>query len=205
MNLSDYEAVWKRQELPVGINADPVNLRETFETKRRKMAAAILVRDWMEIMASGVVVVFYGFYWRQSGPSGWPMAGAILLVFIVAAFFLRERIRARRLRLGADATLLTKVEADVAELRHQCNLARTVWKWYLAPCAGAIAIHCWVIVQRTPAWSPLRQPLGLLCLGAFFAAVIFFAWVINRRALRKRLEPRLAELEKLRRELLSAD
>lgn len=203
MNWNDYEAVWKRQELPVGADADLASLRETFETKRRKMAAAILVRDWIEIGACGVVVVSYGFYWRQTGPSGWPMAGAILLVLGVAAFFLRERVRARRLRLGADVTLLAKVEADLAELRHQCRLVRTVWIWYLAPGAGAIAIHCWVIIQRTPAWSPLRQPLGMLCLATFFVAVIWFAWVINRHALRKRLEPRLAEVEKLHRDLLS--
>jgi hypothetical protein len=31
-----------------------------------------------------------------------------------------------------------------------------------------------------------------------------FAWAINRNALRKRLEPRLAELEKLRNDVLSS-
>ena len=39
MNWNDYEAVWKRQALPVGADADLATLRETFETKRRKMAA----------------------------------------------------------------------------------------------------------------------------------------------------------------------
>ena len=41
MNWNDYEAVWKRQELPVGADADLATLRETFETKRRKMGHTI--------------------------------------------------------------------------------------------------------------------------------------------------------------------
>jgi len=201
MNWNDYEAVWKRQELPVGVEADLANLKNTFETKRRKMAAALLVRDWLEIGACGVVVVSYGFYWRQIGPAGWPMGVAIVLILGVAAFFLRERLRARSRRLGVDVPLVTKVEADIAELRHQCRLIRSLWVWYLAPCAGAMAIHCWMIIQRSPAWSPLRHPLGMFCIGIILAATIGFVCVINRHALRKRLEPRLAELEKLHREL----
>lgn len=204
MNLNDYEGVWKRQELPVGADADLSNLRNTFETKRRKMAAALLVRDWIEIGACGIVVVSYGFYWRQTGPSGWPMGMAILLVLGVAAFFLRERRRARHVRLGADAPLVAKVEADIAELRHQCHLIQNVWAWYLAPCAGAMAIHCWVIVRRAPEWSSLHEPWFLLGVGLFLAVVIWLAWLINRRALRQRLKPRLAELEKLQRELTAA-
>jgi hypothetical protein len=201
MNWSDYEAVWKRQELPVGADADLANLRATFETKRRKMAAAMLVRDWTEIGACVVVVVAYGFYWRQSGPSGWPMGLAILLILGVALIFARERLRVRRLRLGADAPLLTKVEADIAELRHQCRLIGNLWKWYLGPCAGAMAIHWWVIVHRAPAWGPLQGPWFLVGTGLFLVVLLWFAWLINRQALRKRLEPRLAELEKLRRDL----
>lgn len=152
-----------------------------------------------------VVAAAYVFYWWQVGRAGWPMGFALALILGVTGFFVRERFRARRLRLGADAPLLAKVEADLAELRHQCRLVRTVWAWYLAPCAGAIAIHMTVIIQRTPAWSPLRQPWVILGFGAFFAATIAFAWMINRRALRQRLEPRLAELEKLQRDLRQPD
>ena len=33
-----------------------------------------------------------------------------------------------------------KLEADLAELRHQRRLLLNVWAWYLAPCLGAIII-----------------------------------------------------------------
>lgn len=202
MNWNDYEAVWKRQELPVGANADLSGLRDTFETKRRKFAAAIQVRDLAEAGAGLLVAGAYAFFWWQIGPAGWPLGIGIGLILGVAGFFVRERFRVRRLRLDVTASLLAKVEADMAELRHQCRLLRTMWAWYLAPCAGAIAIQVWVIVRRAPAWSPLHDPWVLAGLGLFFALVFWLAWMMNRRALLKRLEPRLAELEKLHRDLM---
>jgi len=203
MNWSDYEAAWKRQELPVGIDADLPTLRATFEAKSRKMHGAILVRDLTEAGAGLAVVGAYVFFWWQLKAAGWPMAFAIALILGLCGFFVRERFRARRLRLGADAPLLAKVEADIAELRHQGRLVRTVWAWYLAPCAGAIAIQVAAILHRVPSWNPLHRPAVLLGFVAFFALVFWLVWLINRRALRKRIEPRLDELEKLREDLLS--
>ena len=203
MNWSDYEAAWRRQELPVGIGADLSTLRATFEAKSRTMYGALLVRDLAESGAGLVVVGAYVFFWWQLKAAGWPMAIAIALILGVSGFFVRERLRARRMRLGADAPLLAKVEADIAELRHQRRLLRTVWAWYLAPCAVAIAIQVAVIIHRLPSWDPLREPAIFLAFFAFFALVFWFAWHINRRALRKRIQPRLAELEKLRDDLLS--
>jgi hypothetical protein len=131
------------------------------------------------------------------------MAGAIILILGVVVFFFRERLRAARSRPTVDADLRTKVERDLAELRKQHRMMRNLWKWYLLPCAGAIAIHMAVIVRPTPSWDPLRQPLILAGFGAFFAAVLWFAWIINQRAVRTRIKPRIEELEALHRELMS--
>jgi hypothetical protein len=200
MNWNDYAAVWKRQPLPVGEKADLAELRKNFEDKHRKMAAALLVRDWVEIVACGAVVVTYLWYWRQAGPAGWPMGVAILLVLGVAALFLHERRRARRYRLGAGAPLNAKVEADLAELHHQRWLLLKVL-WYIAPIAVAMLLHVSVVVGHTRPWDPVRAPilLGLACL--IIALACWFAWTINRMAVKNQIEPRIAELEKLRRDL----
>ncbi|MBI5380710.1 MAG: hypothetical protein HZA31_02300 [Opitutae bacterium] len=203
MNWNDYEAVWKRQELPVGSAADLANLRATFETKRRKLHATLQVRDLTETGAALIVLVSFALFWRHVGVAGWPMAFAMLLILGVAGFFVRERIRARRHQVSAEAPLLAKVEADLAELRHQRRLLRTVWAWYLAPCAGAMAIHVGVMLHHAKNWEAIREPVFLLRLSAFFALVFWLAWAIKRRALRRQVEPRIAELEKLHRDLLA--
>lgn len=204
MNWNDYEAIWKRQTLPVGPSADVGELKDTFESKSRKLAASIQVRDFAEASAGVVVAAAYVFHWSQLGTAGWPLALSITLILGVTGFFVRERFRARGLRLGADASLLAKIEADIAELQHQCRLLRTVWAWYLAPCGGAIAIHFHVIVAQTPPGNPLHEPLVGAGFAAFFAFFLWLVWELNRRALRKQFEPRLAELERLRREMIAS-
>lgn len=205
MNFSNYEAAWKRQPLPHGADADLGELKQTFETKRRKMAAALLLRDWVEIVACGIGVVFYLGFWRKIGSGAWPMAFAILLILSVAGMLIRERLRSRRNRLQADAPLLAKIAAELDELRHQRRLLLHVWLWYLGPCAGAILIHAIVIVRSAPEWSPVRHPVSLLVIGLAIGATCWFVWIINRQAVRLRIEPRIAELEKLQRDQLSAE
>jgi hypothetical protein len=203
MNWSDYEAAWKRQKLPVGMGADLPTLRATFEARSRKMHGALLVRDLAESGAGLVVVGAYAFFWWRLKAAGWPLAFAIALILGIGGVFVRERFRARRLRLGADAPLLAKVEADIAELRHQRRLLQTVWAWYLAPCAGAMAIQAAVVIRRLPSWDPLREPPIFLGFIAFFAVIFWFVWHLNRVAVKKQIQPRLDELEKLRADLLS--
>ena len=214
MNWNDYEAVWKRQELPVGSAADLAGLRATFETKRRKLAATLIFRDFLEAGAGLLVAGVFAFVWWQIGPPAWPMAFAIALILGVSGFFVRERFRARRQRAGAEASLVAKVEADIAELQHQRHLLRTVWKWYLAPCAGAIAIVAATLVRILILKAPpgfltafWEHPAALAWIIFYFAVVlpVFFwgAWALNRRAVRTGIDPRLEELEKLRGDLLA--
>jgi hypothetical protein len=204
MNWSDYEAVWKRQPLPRGAEADLAELKQSFEAKRRQMAAAFLVRDWLELAACGFMVVVYARFWQKVGPGGWPMGVAILMILLVAGVFIRERLRSRRHQPGAAASLLAKISADLAELRHQRGLLLRVWLWYIAPCAVAMLMHMSVIVRRTRPWDPLREPVSLGLIVIFIGLLCWVVWIINRRAVRSRIEPRIAELEKLQEETKAA-
>jgi len=203
MNWSDYEGIWKRQELPVGADADVASVRETFETKRRKMAANLFLRDILEASAGVFVSIVLVFTWWQQKTVGWPIALAIILTLGVTGVFIKERIRTRRNRLGPDASMLAKLEADIAELRHQRRLLSNVWKWYLAPCAAAIAIVVATISYNRAPWQ--RDPVFLGCYGLFCVLLFWGVWALNRQAVRKQIEPRLAELEKLRRDILTTE
>ncbi len=216
MNFNDYESVWKRQDLPVGAGANLSALKETFETKRRKSAATLLARDLLEGLAGVLVSGVFAYVWWHIGREGWPMVFAIALVLGVSGFFARERLRVHRTRLGAEAPLLAKVEADIAELRHQRRLLLNVWSWYLLPLAAAIAIVCFTLarilmIQAPPGFfTALREhPAALLWIVLYFVVVVplcfWGVWAMNRRAVRKQLDPRIAELEKLHADLLSTD
>jgi hypothetical protein len=135
------------------------------------------------------------------GKAGWPFAFVLLLLLFVTARFVWERIRARRRKLGDEASLLDKVEFDLAELRHQERLLHGMWWWYLGPIAIAVLIGHFTLHFQLP--EPQRDPV--ICAGfvVFYALCFWFAWWINHQAARKQLEPRLAELEKLRRDLQS--
>jgi MFS family permease len=216
MNWNDYEAIWKRQELPVGVHADFAVLRETFEKKRRRLSATLFARDLLEAAAGVFVSGVFAYTWWQMGRGGWPMAFAIALILGVSGFFVRERVRAHRLQLGADVPLIAKVEADIAELRHQRRLLLNIWSWYLLPCIGAIAIFGATVVRLLIVSPPpgvilsalWEHPAALAWIILYVAVILplcfWGVWTINRRAVRKQLEPRLEELEKLHRELRSS-
>ena len=111
----------------------------------------------------------------------------------------------RRRRLGADASLKAKVESDLAELRHQRWLLREVWLWYIAPIAVAMLLHVSVVVRKVGPSDPIQPPvlLGLACL--IIALACWFAWTINREAVKKQIDPRIEELEKLQRDLANLE
>jgi xanthosine utilization system XapX-like protein len=203
MNWSDYEAIWKRQELPVGAGADLAALRETFETKRRKLAATLFVRDILEASAGLFVSGVFAYAGWHLPKVAWPIAIAVALILGVTGFFIRERIRAHRSRLGADAPLLAKLEADIAELRHQRRLLLSVAVWYIAPLALAVVIFGITVGMNLSPWAVGRDPLFQVCMWTFNFCLYWFVWVINRRAVRKQIDPRLEELEKLHQTLRS--
>jgi len=214
MNWSDYETVWKCQDLPVGAGANGAVLKETFEAKRRKMAATLFLRDIVEALAGAFVSCVFAYSWWHMGREGWPIAFAIALMLGLSGFFVRERFRAHRCRLGPDVPLVPKVEADIAELRRQRHLLLNIWSWYLLPCGGAIVIFGATVVRlliiKPPPGVSLsalwEHPAALAWIILYFAVVLPFcfwgAWFINRRAVRKQIEPRIEELEKLHRSLV---
>ncbi len=78
-----------------------------------------------------------------------------------------------------------------------------IWQWYLGPIAAAIGIVFGTLIRNRPPWDVGRDPLSIGGFSLFFAFCLWFAWEINRRAVRQRLELRLKELEKLRRDAIA--
>jgi membrane protein implicated in regulation of membrane protease activity len=163
---------------------------------------ALKWRDTREFLAALLVAFVFGKAALRKGPDGWPLWIATILVLGVAAFFLKERIRAHRKKTGPDASLLEKIDADLGELRHQRQLLLKVGTWYLGPC-----VLSWLIVMASTGFhglsGSLRTPMQMVAYFAGSLVLFWFIWKLNRRAVRKGIEPRIADLERLKNDLIS--
>jgi len=203
MNWNDWEFIWRRQKAPIGADADLERLRASFEASHRLQSRALLVRDVAEAAAGVVAAAALGYFGLRLGRAGWPFAFAVALILGVSGFFVLERIRASRIRIGPAATVLERVEADLAEMRRQRKLLTSVAVWYIAPIFLSELIVIATVAGRAKPWEIQRDPVFLGAFVLLMAGTNGWAWQINRRAVRKRIDPRLAELEKLRSDLLS--
>lgn len=212
MNWDDWEFVWKRQAPPLSAAADIDMLRQTFETKRRKMARALVARDTAEAATGVLLSAFLAYVWWRLGSDGWPLGLAIALTLGVSAFFMSERIRVHRGRLGPDASMLLKLDSEIAELRRQRRLLFGIATWYLAPIGASWAIVVVTVGRVAGKNAPpgygadlMRNPATAAFILIYFVVIaplcFWGTWVVNRRAASRRIDPRIAELEKLRREL----
>ena len=103
-------------------------------------------------------------------------------------------------------SLLAKVDADIAALRHQRRLLFNIPTWYLGPAVGALVMPLIVLYLNAhrSTHPSLQSPLftvGVITFGIIF--ILRIVWLIHYLAVRNKLNPRLAELERQRQELLS--
>lgn len=203
MNWNDLKSVWRRQEGPRLSDSDFVSIRQSFEAKHRKMVRTLFWRDIREVVAGIVAAVFFSLRAWHGGRSYWPIALAVVLILALTGFFIAERIRSHRKRLGAEASVLAKVEAGIAELRRQRHLLLNVAMWYIAPAFAAWAIVFVTTIVNAPAHKA-HHPLILVFYAVLAVPLMTWGvWALNQRAVRKKIEPRLEELEQLHRDLLS--
>lgn len=199
---NEWDFIWRRQKLPEGKTADIATLLANFEAQRRKQARTFWLRDIGEASASLLVAVVFGVIALKSPKLGYWIWPAVLLVLGVGSVFVRERLRARKLKTDPAKPLLEKLGADIAELRHQRRLLLNLGVRYFAPLSGAmLLIGGSMALNASPtAVLMLHDPFviswlvgyALLCIG-----LGAFAWMSIRRTVRKRIEPRLEELVKL--------
>jgi hypothetical protein len=212
MSWNDWEAAWRRQEPPVGATADVESIKQSFEAKRRKFARTVLMRNVAEggtgIVLTPVMVLITCHY----GKEGWPLAISTALLFGVTCVFIVDLIRSVCRRVGPGASMLAKIEADIAELRHQRSFINTWWAWYLLPGVAAIGISFVTLGRLNYGTAPpgyltnlLTTPITLAWIIVLIAVPSYFlhgVWRDLQKAI-KNIQLRIDELEALRQYLLS--
>lgn len=202
MNWDELTDIWHKQPHERVPEAQFEILRKTFQNKSRRFAATLFCRDIIELLAAVFLTFVLGIAAIERGNAGWPLWISTVLVLWVAVSFLKERIRAHSKKMGPNAPLLEKIDADIAELRHQREILLKVGTWYLGP-----IFLSWLIAMASTRFhglgGHLRTPIQM---AAYFAGVLILFWLIgklNKRAVHKCIEPQMADLEKLKKNLIA--
>lgn len=204
MNWNDISAAWERQEGRPMTRPVRAAWESNFEQQRRKRARGLFWRDLREAIAGLAAAVFFACCaWkrRASVAQSWPLVIAVTILTAIVIFFLMERFRARRQRVGPAASLLARLDAELSEMRHQQRLLMNVAKWYLGPIIASWALVLGSIVLTVPHGPP--KHLVFLTIYIFLAFMLF-GWCYRRnRSCARRFEPQIAELENIRRQISS--
>jgi hypothetical protein len=206
MNWNELGSFWRGQQLPALPPAELV--RQTFEADRQHRERLRFRRDVLEAVTGLILFGFLAYTaWRMKKSAGM-LELAMLFILVPIAVYVRERIRSSRKRLAADAPLLARVDSEIAELRHQRRLWLNVGVWYLAPLAIAMTLGWCAVTLNAPPGFPgalFRDPSARIYVVLYvlvLVAALGWAWVRIRRDAVRNTEPRLAQLEQLRREIL---
>lgn len=187
---------WREDELR--------GIERAFAAKQRATARRLFWRDASEA-AAGVLVagVFANAGWHM-GRAGWPIGLAVALMLGLSAFFVRERVRARRDGAKAEQLLVVRLDAEIGALRRQRRLLLGVKGWYLGPCFLAAGIFGATVLAHAPVPAIAKAVMAVIMCGVL-AACGRGVVVLNRRAVRRGIDPRLQELEEWRKALTTAD
>ena len=204
MNWDDLKNVWERQSLPEAKALDLATLEREFSAKEREMTRKLFRRDLIEAAAGFLAAGVFGKVGWEMGRDGWPIGFSVLLLLGLSGFFLRERVRVRRQRPGSGATLLERLDAEIAEQRRQRDMLSNVATWYVGPALLAGAIFGATVLWHAPIPLSARLAAGAIKLVGLALVGWFVVW-LNRRAVQRVIEPRLQELEQWRQNLISSE
>ena len=201
MNWNDLEVMWRRQPVPERTDADLSELRATFEAKRRKTKLIVQLRNGSEAGAGMVVIIFIGRQIWKLGSVAWPLYISLAFILGITARFALDYWRAYRIRLGPEATVLAKIDAEIAELRHQRRFLAHWETWYLLPCLGILVTGFWGISRakrdafaadfvRMLFTTPATLTFIIAMVG-FIAFALVLAARSVRRTISKNITPRI--------------
>jgi CubicO group peptidase (beta-lactamase class C family) len=200
MNFEDFQKSWQSQNSgkTISINAD-VLLNEV-RRNQQQFRATIFRRDMIEVLVAAVLVPIFG-WWGWKGQ--WTAYLCAFGCLVVGAYFLIDRRRQKKKTPDRHGSLKECAITSLAEVNHQIWLLKNVLWWYLLPIYVPLVMFFLEMAWRTQA--PIAARIVVLMTSLFmvgFTSVMYAGifW-LNQFAVRKNLEPRQRELEKLLNEL----
>ena len=190
MNDEEMKRLWQTQSIPQPVTDIPTLLAMAGQ-KHREFQRAILWCDFTEMgIALALIPIFLAFARREDAL--WTSQLIVLALLFVVGFIVVDRRRRRRKAAARPGeTIADTLAAALADVEHQIWLQRNVLWWFIGPLMGALIIG-----------DAHRVLSGELSPAIFISLVVSFlvgigTWWLNRMSVKRDLEPRRAELQRL--------
>lgn len=190
MNDEEMKRLWQNQPLPEPA-ADVAALVKAARRKHRKFQRTILWRDFREVVVALVLIpIFLPSALKAHAP--WTSFLIVLALLFVSGFLVIDRLRRRGMKASPGATMVDALAQALRDVEHQIWLLRNVLWWYIGPLAGALIIHdAYRLLSEHSSLSRFLVSLG------FNVLIGCWVWNLNQRAVKRDLEPRRDDLQKL--------
>lgn len=199
MSFEDLQKAWQCQDTNANmtVNADAGVLLKQFR-RTQHLWAKIFWGDRMLEIGGGFLATLFFLYLglRDAGwtPFRLPDWDFLLMAFAfagTATFRLVDRIGQPRNRTVVNDPLKISIEASLNEVNHDIWLQRNIFWWSLVPFTTALAVCFGHASLR------FHTPKFLVFLVLFVIPLGWGQYRLNQYTVRKALEPRRQELEKL--------
>lgn len=196
MNFDDFQKSWQSQDAQkISINVD-VLLNEV-RANQLVFRTRIFVRDMIEV---GVAAVLVPTFIAAGLKVSWTLHLCAFGCFVVGAYFLVDRLRQRKKTPDLHGSLKDCAITSLAEVSHQIWLLKNILWWYLLPIFVPIMVFFGWVAWKVSA--PVTTKILHLLPNASFVVVLYaFIYWLNQLAVKKQLEPRRQQLNKLLDEL----
>lgn len=193
MNFDDFQKAWQAQDAAKGISLNEDALLNEVRRNQENFRGTIFWRDLREV---GVAVVLVPIFLVSGWIVHWTLYLCAFGCLVVGGFMLLDRRRHKRKTPDLRSSLKDCVITSLSEINHQIWLLKNILWWYLLPLGVPILLFFSWEVWDVP--GPMLQTiLALLFLDGILIALYAFIHWLNQHAVRKHLEPRRLELEKL--------
>ncbi len=197
MDFDDLQKSWQSQEAgKAKISINPGLLLNEIHRKQQCFRQMIFWRDLREVVVAALLVpVFIFGGWRIH----WTLYLSAFACFVMGGFMFLDR-RGQRMRTpDVHGSLKDCAATSLAEVSHQIWLLKGILWWYLLPLAVPMLVFfIWITwdVPSSVAMPVFQAVVTLFWVGFVLLIDVGIYW-LNQFAVRKNLEPRRQELQKL--------
>ena len=193
MNFDDFQKAWQSQAAAAKVTINADLLLNEVRRNQQSFRRMIFLRDVREIgVAALLVPVFIAGGLKVS----WTLHLCAFGCFVVGAYILLDRRRQKETTPDLHGSLKDCAFTSLAEVSHQIWLLKNVSWWYLLPIFVPIMIFFGWVAWQVPV--PVAGKIMRLLPQTSFVILLYAGifW-LNQFAVKKNLEPRRQELEKL--------